>query len=450
MPILSFLRWLTPARSPSPLHLQEQNLSNYQCDAENDAAWRNLSDDPFAKDVQNTTCQETLRACYEAYSTNPIAFAIIEITTSFVLGKGVTISASDPAVQRVLLNFWRDPDNRLDMRIYSICTELSLYGEQFIRFYVNPLNGSVKIRQLDPSIIDQIESDPDDIETVLRFHRCAYHNASPSSLDGEWLIAGQDVMQFCINKVSNARRGRSDLATLLPWLVRYKDWLTDRVRLNHQRAAFLWDVELQGADRITIDRKQREHALPPEPGSIIIHNESEHWTAVKPEINANDAAEDGRALKLMLAIGAQIPEHYLADGSCNNRATAVEMGLPTFLKFQRRQRTLLAILRTIFDRVLLEAQKAQVLPSTIDTSYEILFPDIDITDHQTLASATQTIVSALTSAKEHGWVSDETAMRLLFQFAGEEMDIHEELARIHQQQAPQHSPQTASRASQTL
>jgi len=89
------------------------------------------------------------------------------------------------------------------------------------------------------------------------------------------------------------------------------------------------------------------------------------------------------------------------------------------------------MLRTILNRVLLEARKAKVLATDVDTSYDVLFPEIDVADSQTLANATQLLVSALTVAKEQGWVSDETAMRLLFQFAGEEIDIHEEQARIH-------------------
>ncbi len=174
-------------------------------------------------------------------------------------------------------------------------------------------------------------------------------------------------------------------------------------------------------------------AYPPEPGSVIIHNEAEQWSAVKPEINANEAAEDGRALKLMLAVGAQLPEHFLSDGANGNRATAAEMGLPTFLKFQRRQHILRAMLRVILDRVLLEARKAKVIAADIDITYDILFPEIDSADAQTLANATQLLVSALTVAKQEGWVSDETAMRLLFQFAGEELDVHEEQERIRTQ-----------------
>lgn len=414
---------------------------------EEDFWWRRLSDNWYMKDVIPSTYLELHNLCYEAYNANPLAFAVIEITTSFVLGKGVTVAAHQPEVQRVLMDFWNDPANHMQTRVYALCTELALYGEQFIRFFVNPYNGRVKIRQIDPSIIDEIETDPDDIETVLRFHRRPVGpvtvrpgNPAPASVDalqgaeGEWFLAGQDMLQFTINKVSNAKRGKSDLATLLPWLRRYKDWLTDRVRINKYKGAFLWDVQLTGADRKTIERKKAEYTYPPEPGTVIIHNESERWSAVKPEINAQEVAEDGRALKLMVAIGCQLPEHYLADGNNGNRATASEMNLPTLLKFQRRQHVMEYMLRAILDRVLVEARKAGTLPTEIEDGYEIIFPAIDVDDHHILASATQTLVAALSAAKTQGWVSDETAMRLLFQFAGEEIDPAQERARIQHEE----------------
>jgi hypothetical protein len=137
--------------------------------------------------------------------------------------------------------------------------------------------------------------------------------------------------------------------------------------------------------------------------------------------------------------GAQLPEHYLSDGNYGNRATAAEMGLPTFLKFQRRQFVMRAMLRTILDRVLSEARKAGRL-AEMDTQYDIIFPEIDVADHQTLASAAQMLVSALTVAKAQGWVSDETAMRLLFQFAREEIEISEEQARIRKEPSPCPTP----------
>lgn len=461
MPLFPFLRRFTTSlrTSQAEPRIQEQLNSGFiatspgqedtywgrmATGSEEDFWWRSLSDNWFMKDVVPSTYLELHNLCYEAYNANPLAFAIIEITTSFVLGKGVTITASQPEVQRIVMDFWNDPDNHMETRMYALCTELALYGEQFIRFFVNPYNGRVKIRQIDPSIIDEVETDAEDIETVLRFHRRPVGTSAASAdassrasvqqnVEGEWFQAGSEMVQFSINKVSNAKRGKSDLATLLPWLRRYKDWLTDRVRINKYKGAFLWDVQLAGADRKTIERKKTEYCYPPEPGTVIIHNEAEHWSAIKPEINANEAVEDGRALKLMVAVGCQLPEHYLSDGNNGNRATAVEMGLPALLKFQRRQHVLKYMLRTILDRVLLEARKAKVLGAEIDASYDIIFPEIDVDDHTTLAGATQTLVSALSAAKAQGWVSDETAMRLLFQFAGEDVDIAQEKARMRQE-----------------
>jgi hypothetical protein len=331
-----------------PLTQEDWYWGRNTAGTEEDFFWRRLSDNWYMKDVQPEIYLELHNECYEAYNANPLANTIVETITNFTLGRGVLVSAANRRVQRVLDAFWRDPDNRMDARVYDLCTELSVYGEQFIRFFVNPIDGSVKIGQIDPSTIDEIETDPDNIEKPLRFHQrpvgpSATTPGDPSptqqgvlDTEGRWFEAGREVAQFAIHKVSNAKRGRSDLATLLPWLRRYKDWLTDRVRLNKYKTAFLWDVKLLGADAKTIDLKRMQYAYPPEPGSIIIHNESEIWSAVKPEISANDAESDGRAIKLMIAAGAGVPEHYLADGGNANRATAAEMSLPTLLKFNVR------------------------------------------------------------------------------------------------------------------
>ncbi|QBD76173.1 hypothetical protein EPA93_09190 [Ktedonosporobacter rubrisoli] len=419
---------------------------------EEDYYFRRLTDNFYQKDLMPSTYLEMHNLIYESWNANPLARAIIEITTSFVLGKGVTIAANHKRVQQLLMQFWDDSDNQMAERVYLLCNELALYGEIFVRFFVNKYDGSVKIRMIDPSLIDLIETDPEDIETPLRFHRrpvgqtiavtdppqnppdLTKLDTSSTNTQGEWFLAREEVMQFTINKVSNAKRGASDLATILPWLRRYKDWLTDRVRINKYKGAFLWDITLQGADLKTIQRKRMEYGYPPEPGSVVIHNETEQWKAVQPQINANEAYEDGRAIKLMVAVGALIPEHFLSDGTTTNRATAAEMGLPTLLKFQRRQRVMGTVLRCILDRVILEAQKAGKLGKSIDTRYELIFPQIDVDDNQSLGMGVQYVTAGLATAKSQGWISDETAMRLLFKFANEEVDVHEELARIAGQQ----------------
>src|SRR5713226_8889104 len=138
---------------------------------EEDYLWRRLSDNWYQKDVIPSTYLEIHNQCFEAYCSNPLARQAIEITTSMVLGSGLKVVASSPRVQRLLDRFWHDPDNHMDMRVYSLCTELALYGEQYVRIFVNPMDGTVKIGQIDPSTIDEVVTDPNNVERPLRFHQ---------------------------------------------------------------------------------------------------------------------------------------------------------------------------------------------------------------------------------------------------------------------------------------
>jgi hypothetical protein len=426
------------------------NYGPYGSGVEEDWYYRRLSQQWYLKDVIPSIYLEIHNLVYEAYRANPLAFAIIEQTTSFVLGEGIKVSANNNRVQSIIDAFWDNPENHMEDRVYSLCTELALYGELFIHYFVNQYDGSVVIRQIDPSLIDQIETDIEDVEKELRFHRRPIGQiVSETSGDpppfgieqmevdnqGTWFVAGEEVLHIAVNKVSNAKRGQSDLAPVLSWLRRYKDWLIDRVRINKYKGSFMWDVTLTGADAKVISRKKMEYSYPPEPGSVLIHNDQEKWTAVQPNINAMDAKEDGRAIKMMCAVGATLPEHFLSDGDQGNRATAAEMSLPTLLKFKRRQRVIKYMLQRIIDRVILEAQKAGKLGkgARVDTSYEITFPEIDSGEHFTLAQAVNQLIMALSNASAKGWVSDETAMRIMFEFAGEEIDIPEEMDKVAQE-----------------
>jgi hypothetical protein len=124
------------------------------------------------------------------------------------------------------------------------------------------------------------------------------------------------------------------------------------------------------------------------------------------------------------------------------------MSLPTLLKFKRRQRIVRYMLQCILDRVIKEAAKADKLGPRVDTSYEITFPEIDSGEHQTLAQATNLLVQALSNAKQQGWISDETAMRMIFEFAGEEVDVSEERNRIASQPPDKGKPSVPDQRAQ--
>ena len=358
---------------------------------------------------------------YEAYLTNPLAHAVIELGTNFVLGGGVRVIAEDQRVQRIIDDFWQDADNRMDERIYGLLTELALFGEQFVRFFVDPLTGRTVVRQLDPLYVTEIETDPEDVERPLRYRYTPPPAGAPGPLPAEdtWIAAGE-IEAAAVNKVSNATRGRSDLSTLLPWLRRYKDWLTDRVRINRYKGAFLYDVTLAGASRADLERKRAEMGRPPEPGTVLFHNESERWQAVNPQIGADDVSSDGRALKLMIAAGAGVPEHFLGEGGHVNRATAAEMGLPALKRFQRRQEYLRQLLVRIVRRAIRARVRAGALGPRINQAFRVEFDELSDTERSVeLGRAAATFTTALGTAVDRGWLESEQARRLLLRFLGE-------------------------------
>jgi hypothetical protein len=445
MAVLPFFRRGEDKLDRALTHLQEVTQEDWfwgrvsTSGTEEDYYWRRLSDNWSQKDVLPATYLDIHNQCYEAYNANPLANAIVEMGVNFVLGDGLVIAAAHPKVQKLLDRFWNDPDNRMNLRQFDLATELSLYGELFIRFFVNSYSGAVKIRHIDPSLIDEIECEPEDIETIRRVHRRPISVSTSSDqpapaidpdMKGQWYSVPDEVLHFAINKVSNAKRGKSDLATLLPWLRRYKDWLIDRVRINKYKSAFLWDVKLDGADRAAIQAKLMEYSRPPEPGSVLVHNESEQWTAVQPQISADDVAADGHAIKLMIAMGAGLPEHYLSEGGDVNRATAAEMGLPVLKRYSRRQDYLGYVLHAILDRVVAEAVKAGALPRTIDTSYEVRFPSLLPEGEADAGMAAWHMAQGLQIARSLGIVSRETASRMFFAATREDVDAHEELERL--------------------
>ena len=124
---------------------------------------------PLNPDRDELHGEALLRAAYQAYLTNPLAYAVCEQTTSFVLGGGVQVLAKDPRVQRVIDRFWHDPENDMPLRVYALHTELCVFGEQFIRFFVDTLTGRTLIRQLDPLYVTAIETHPDDVEKPLHY-----------------------------------------------------------------------------------------------------------------------------------------------------------------------------------------------------------------------------------------------------------------------------------------
>lgn len=375
--------------------------------AEEDRRWRALSAGGGLEPAW-TEVQQTMLAAAEAYRANPMAFRIVELTADHVVGKGIRLKASDRDLQRWLDAWWSHPENRMATRTYDLCRDLSITGELFVTFHPDSLAGTTYIRTLPAPNVDEIRTDPEDLERELAYHETGH----AGDLEGRWWPADR-CAHYAVNRLAGCVRGQSDLCTILPWLRRYKDWLTDRVRINRFKGAFLWWVKLSGADRATVERKRSELSQPPSPGSVIVTNEAEEWSAVQPAIDAQAVEPDGRAMRIMLAAGAGVPLHFLAEPEDTNRATAAEMNGPTLRHFENRQRAFGWMLADI-------ARRAALLSGTFtgDLRISAVFEDLTTADNLATARAAAAMVAALATARDRGWVDDQTARATLQGYIG--------------------------------
>ncbi len=302
--------------------------------------------------------------------TNPHAQRIVQLTTDFVIGEGITLKGPPWAH-----DFWDHPQNDMDYRSYQWCDELTSSGELFIVLSRNPGDRMSYVRAVPAVQIDQIETDPNDMEREIRYHQLT------TDPDGRWWAArdsdaDQIMLHYTINQQVGDTRGLSDLAPLAPWLERYELWLEDRVRINRYKGAYLWQVRIENPPSGTIEAKRLQYSRAPASGSIIVTDATERWEAIQPKIGADDVEPDGRALRLMIAAGAGIPLHFLAEGESATRATAKEMGTPTYRHFAHRQFIFEHMLRDI---ITIAAQRAGQPAPELDIVFDsvlALYPDI--------------------------------------------------------------------------
>ena len=314
-----------------------------------DRYWRNISQSNLERPWWEIKTE--LEDIHKAYQSNPLASRLVKMSTDFVIGTGAELTAS-----AWVHSVWDHPLNKFDTRIYRWSNELALSGELFIVLSTNATDKMTYVREISAQMIDEIETDPEDLEHELRYHQTTddpngvwWPAAAPGSTEA------QQVLHYSINKPIGATRGTSDLAQILPWLDRYDMWLEDRVRINRYKGAYLWHVTLQGAQTGQLEAKRAQYSRPPSSGSIIVSDQFETWAAIQPSIGADDVEADGKAIRLMIAAGAGVPLHFLAEGESATRATAREMGTATFRHFAHRQRIFSLLIEDVLGWIVLLA-----------------------------------------------------------------------------------------------
>lgn len=378
----------------------------------------------------------------EAWQKNALARRIVGLIRAYVVGDGITLASDYGPLAKFIEAMWAHPMNNMMNRQAQLCEELSRSGELFITLHTNRADGMSYVRAIPAGVIDKVTWRPGDYETELSYHEVVpvddpdYGNGGRTWISPEYPAAdgtvggvpgqapGPVMLHFAVNRPVGCVRGESDLAAILIWLKRYSNWLEDRVRLNAVVRAFVWVVKVAKG---TVPDKEAKWRRPPEPGSVVvIENGEEDWQAVAPDLNATDAANDGKAIRWQIAAGGPgIGLSDLGEADESNLATATAMGEMRRRFMSERQGYFGYVLAhttlTAYNRAvrlgLVRGREKGLL------DIRISYPDIGTEDNGNLAQAASQIADALSKLQTTASLDGETwrrqAMRLVMKFAGE-------------------------------
>lgn len=385
-----------------------------------DEGWRSLTEDA-KRDLTPLSQGRMQEIAFHLYETNPVAHRILELTKDFVVGEGISLTAEDPEVERVLKEFWNDPINAWNLKQGQRILELGLYGEQLYPVAVNEVDGKVRMGYLDPSAVAKVVADPENVEVIRQVKRKGSLTRVQKTYDVVNLdedvksktygyLKG-DIFFFAINKVANSLRGRSDLFCLADWIDGYDQFLFNRLERSHLMNVFLWDVTLEGYDQTQIDEWLKKTGLP-KPASMRAHNEKVKWNAVVPELGAHDASEEAKLFRNMILGGAGYPPHWFAGGEGITRATALEMSVPVMKRLKTRQKYFKYMIEFIFLFVIHQAIIHGRLKREVNKSFSVALPKLLEKDIYTLSLGLKFIIGALETGMEKKWIGEKDAKRI--------------------------------------
>ena len=244
---------------------------------------------------------------------SPLARGIVEINLGFQLADGVSFTAGDEFDQAIVDEFWNHPVNNFGVTFIDRVRSLMLTGEACWPVFTEPNTGLQRVADLHPSLIHDVIPDPDNSSQAIgvmkrqttdhperRFRVINIGGDamfSPAALQLRDSFTDGECHFFAVNRIGGLR-GTSDLMPALDWIEAYERALFGELERWALLRNFIWDVTLHGATQEQIDARAAELAAnPPRPGDVRIHNESEEWKSLAPELGAYEASNISRLMR---------------------------------------------------------------------------------------------------------------------------------------------------------
>lgn len=325
---------------------------------------------------------------WKAYIFHPLARRQADFLTAFVAGQGFGLSANDQEAQPAVDAFMDDVSNRMDQAVEELARRYEIEGELFVVLF--QARGRVLLREHEPAEIEEIITDPDDITKPLWFWRifrerrwsgkgytevlreqfipalgATDEELAKVDVPQDLAVRDRVMVHMKFGTVSTRKRGVSPLSSHLAWMRRYSNSLRYREDNLRARSTWVWDVSVEGDDKVVAATKAA-YKKPPRPGSLNIHSNKVAWQAQAPNVGASDAKDDLRAMLMMSVAGSGLPEHVLTgDASNGNYASSKVQDMPMLKLIESRQKAWSGFWARVISYVLAAALKAGTIPARV-------------------------------------------------------------------------------------
>ena len=396
----------------------KETLSIYQRTLE-DVGWINLEQTFSDKSYINLNYKQIIKQSKLFWYNNPLAGLIVNVTTNFVFGEGISAPMSkDEKIQEVIDDFWKDKDNQRCLTGFKaqqfISNKIQYEGNLFFILFVDA-EANVKVRILNTEEISEVINEDDDrlkpkyykvrsVSKKYNFDLDAYQLAEPgfeyfmdkdffdviSEAESDKIRKDAVLYHVKINCDINDKFGIPELFRATPWMRAHKEMAQDVATLIKSLSRFAWKKKVKGgatvvnAIKAAMTTNTNLSNLGVGAGQTQIENQGLDMTAISTPTGGVKIGSDGlRQMLLMVCASSGIMEHYFGDPSTGNLATAKSMELPMVKKFLARQKLFEDVYNTIIQFAIDRKISVGLLSGTTvtdETSGEISYEsDVDRT-----------------------------------------------------------------------
>lgn len=409
---------------------------------------RSLSE-PDRTDLREEAQKKALRS--------PLIVGYLNNLEQFVVGEGPEFRAAtgDDQLDEALDDWWElvSDVNGWDSLEDEIIRRTWRDGEAFIHKAVQQVQGPPDGWEPAPSTRQRLarmgvsvgDLQPDDVPAGMIFYRLrppsqiydprgeVSHGIVTSSSDVQtvlgylWspgdeaeFVPADDMHHIKIRADSDVKRGRSLLEPLLKRNKQYEDWLEYRIMLNLFRSSVVLIKKMENASPSQVssirqdqvderanaanDRKLKAF----KPGTTI-HSSGIDYEYKSPNLDAADAAEDGRRIQLDMASATTLPEFmFTGDSSNANFASTLVSEGPAMREFDSWRDFFEPHYAELWKDAMLAAVEAgqfRANPSRDDLEVTIDWPSNEVRDEKAHAEAQMIRFNAGILSKET-WARD--------------------------------------------